>query len=170
MIGLNAFFVAAEMALARVRRTRVDQLVEEGNKAAKLVQAALENPERYISACQLGITLATLGLGAVGENALGKLLAQYAIICGHDLSATVPGTSTLRAMSYVFAFSITALIQTIFGELLPKTLTFSRAEPVMLSTVYIMEGWCWLLPVKEGGLWERKKRRCYIVSLIFQTL
>jgi len=132
------------MALARVRRTRMDQLSEEGNKAAKLVQAALEDPERYISACQLGITLATLGLGAVGENALGMLLAQYAITFGHDLTVTGPATSTLKALSYLIAFSVTALIQTIFGELLPKTLTFSRAEPVMLNTVYIMEGWCWL--------------------------
>jgi CBS domain containing-hemolysin-like protein len=144
LIGLNAFFVAAEMALARVRHTRMDQLAEEGNKAAKLVQMALEDPERYISACQLGITLATLGLGAVGENALAHFLEENAITVGHNFGWFLDSFPTVKTLSYVLAFGSTALIQTIFGELLPKTLTFSRAEAVMLATVYYMEAWCWL--------------------------
>ncbi len=132
------------MALARSRPTRIDQLAENGNRAARLVQAALENPGRYMSACQLGITLVTLGLGAVGESALGLFLGNYAVAFEDQLQTSIPAPATVRAISYVVAFTITALIQTIFGELLPKTLTFSRAEPVMLATVYFMEGWCWL--------------------------
>jgi len=136
--------VAAEMALARVRRTRVDQLAEEGNRAAKLVQICLDEPDRYISACQLGITIATLSLGAVGENALALTVEQLAGAFGHHFDVSAAAAGPVQALSYFFAFALTALIQTIFGELLPKTLTFPRAEPVMLNVVYIMEGWCWL--------------------------
>jgi putative hemolysin len=132
------------MALARVRHTRIDQLAEEGSKAARLVQFALEDPERYISACQLGITLSTLGLGAIGENALADFVEQNALAIGHGFSWVMTAYPTIKALSYILAFSSTAVIQTIFGELLPKTLTFSRAESVMLGTVYVMEGWCWL--------------------------
>ena len=132
------------MALARVRHTRMDQLAEEGNKAAKLVQMALENPERYISACQLGITLSTLGLGAIGENALADFVEQNALMLGHGFNWVVTAYPTIKLLSYILAFGTTAVIQTIFGELLPKTLTFSRAETVMLGTVYAMEAWCWL--------------------------
>ncbi len=66
---MNAFFVAAEMGLARVRRTRIDHLAEGGNMFAKKTQIYLEDPEKFISACQLGITIATLLLGAAGEAA-----------------------------------------------------------------------------------------------------
>jgi CBS domain containing-hemolysin-like protein len=66
LIIFNAFFVAAEMAIARVRRTRIDQLAEEGNRAAILTQKAMEDTDGFIAACQLGITIATLCLGAVG--------------------------------------------------------------------------------------------------------
>jgi CBS domain containing-hemolysin-like protein len=72
LILFNAFFVAAEMALVRVRRTRIDQLAEKDNLFAKKVQIYLQDPERFISACQLGITIATLLLGAAGENALAE--------------------------------------------------------------------------------------------------
>ncbi len=132
------------MALARVRRTRIDQLVEEGNKQALVVQEALEDPERYIIACQLGITLATLALGAVGENTLAAAVERFTIAFGHEFNWSLAVLSTVKAFSYVLAFATTALIQTIFGELLPKTLTFPRAEMVILGTVYFMEGWCWL--------------------------
>jgi CBS domain containing-hemolysin-like protein len=133
------------MALARVRRTRIDQLAEEGNKAAKLVQTALDDPDRFITACQLGITLATLGLGAVGETAFASDLALSVEIMGKNLHWAIPALETARALCYVFAFCFIAFIQTIIGELVPKTWTFQRAETAMLATIYAMEGWCWLM-------------------------
>lgn len=144
LIALNAFFVAAEMALARVRRTRIDQLAEEGSNSAKLVQVSLADPDRFISACQLGITLATLGLGAVGENTFADYLARYVAEIGRNMSLAVPAMETARTLCYIFAFSFTAFIQTVFGELIPKTWTFQRAEEVILVLIYPIEWWCWL--------------------------
>jgi len=132
------------MALVRVRRTRIDELVEEGNTAAKLVQTTLNEPQRYISACQLGITLATLGLGATGEAVFARDLAQWVATSSHFASSSLTVISSVRALIYVLAFSFTAFIQTIFGELVPKTWSFQRSEAVILTTIYPMQAWCWL--------------------------
>ncbi len=144
LILINAFFVAVEMALARVRHTRIEQLADEGDKTAKLVQNVLKEPRRYISACQLGITLATLGLGATGEAIYAKDLADWVTSIAHDYAVSIPAISSARALTYLIAFSITAFIQTIFGELVPKTWTFQRAETVIMATIFPMEAWCWL--------------------------
>ncbi len=141
LVGVNAFFVAAEMALVRIRRTRVDQLVEQGNRTAKLVQQEIDNPNRYISACQLGITFATLALGATGEATfagdLAKSITDSGIFVGYSLQVA-------RAAVYVMAFSMTAFMQTVFGELLPKQYTLVRAESVLMVLIWPMRGWCWL--------------------------
>ncbi len=129
------------MALVRIRRSRIDQLVSEGDRTALIVQGELKNTERYISACQLGITIATLALGATGE-------ASFA----DDLSKVLEGTGLFQGASLhvakvsmvVLAFSVTAFIQTVFGELLPKTITFSRAEAVLWTLIHPMRFWCWL--------------------------
>jgi CBS domain containing-hemolysin-like protein len=139
LVGMNAFFVAAEMALVRMRRTRVDQLVEEGDRLAKLIQKEFDNPNRYISACQLGITFTTLALGAIGERTfaidLSRSLDTIGFLHGYQLQAA-------KAMVYVAAFTLTAFIQTVFGELLPKQFTLMRAEPVMMVLIWPMRGWC----------------------------
>lgn len=141
LIAANAFFVAAEMGLARIRRTRVDQLAGESNKLAIEIQSHLNNPDRFISACQLGITLATLALGATGEEAfaseLAALIKQSGLIAGHALAIA-------QAFAFVAAFSITAFLQTVFGELIPKTVTFQRAEPVLFALMFWMKLWIWL--------------------------
>lgn len=141
LIALNAFFVAAEMGLARIRRTRVDQLAAEGSKMAIEIQDHLNNPDRFISACQLGITLATLALGATGEEAFASELAdvirRMGMISGHALAIA-------QAFAFVAAFSITAFLQTVFGELIPKTLTFQRAEPILFALMWWMKLWIWL--------------------------
>lgn len=132
------------MAYARIRRTRIDQLVEEGSQAAALAQKALNNPDKFISACQLGITLATLALGAVGEvtfaDNLTKVITDNGLFGANH--AAVAGV--VRAGSYVVAFSFTALLQTVFGEILPKTLTFHRAEQVLFLIIWPIEFWQWL--------------------------
>ena len=132
------------MALARVRRTRIDQLAEEGNRAAILTQKAMEATDGFISACQLGITIATLCLGAVGEAAFAEDLAKLA---EHLFGSVITSASLLAAVKgfcYFVAFSITAFLQTAFGELLPKQWTFQRAEQTILLFIYPMNLWCWL--------------------------
>ena len=74
LVLLNGFFVAAEFSLVSVRQTRIAELVEAGNAKAETVQLALKNPDRVIAATQLGITLASLGLGWIGEPALSHLI------------------------------------------------------------------------------------------------
>lgn len=144
MILVNAFFVAAEMGLARVRRSRIDQLVEEGNKTAAMVQQALNSPDRFIAACQLGITLSTLALGAVGEEAFASDLADAVMGAGVAAGLAPHIIAATKVACYVAAFSITAFVQTVFGELIPKTWTFQRPEQVIMPLIWPMEGWCWL--------------------------
>src|SRR4029453_10591661 len=74
LVLANGFFVAAEFAIISVRRTRVDQLLAEGSRMARPVKRALNNPDQFIAATQLGITMASLGLGWIGEPALASLL------------------------------------------------------------------------------------------------
>ena len=153
LVGVNAFFVAAEMALVRVRRTRIDQLVEQGNRTAKLIQDELEVPSRYISACQLGITFATLALGAVGEAAFAEDLTGL-LIRMPVFEGQVYALHVAKVAVYFLAFSVTAFVQTVFGELMPKQITLVRAEQVMFALVWPMRGWCWLtwpfLNILEG--------------------
>jgi CBS domain containing-hemolysin-like protein len=119
LILFNAFFVAAEMALVRVRRTRIDQLAERDNLFAKKVQIYLHDPERFISACQLGITIATLLLGAAGESALAENISEWTRHLGVQASLPESSLKTLALLSFAFAFTLTAYIQTVGGELLP---------------------------------------------------
>ncbi|HND08386.1 MAG TPA: hemolysin family protein, partial [Candidatus Obscuribacter sp.] len=139
---MNAFFVAAEMGLARVRRTRIDHLAEGGNMFAKKTQIYLEDPEKFISACQLGITIATLLLGAAGEAALAENIAEHAKHFGEQAAWGHKTIESLRWFSYAAAFTFTAYVQTVGGELLPKMLTYTRAETVILWTVLPMHFWC----------------------------
>jgi CBS domain containing-hemolysin-like protein len=132
------------MGLARVRRTRIDQLVDEGNKAAKLVQVHLEDPDRFISACQLGITLATLALGAAGEASFADKLAALFAQWGAMAAWSPEILHFARLFCFGFSFVITAFCQTVFGELIPKTWTFQRAESVLFTLIYPMEWWCWI--------------------------
>lgn len=132
------------MGLARVRRSRIDQLVEEGNKTAGMVQQALNDPDRFIAACQLGITLSTLALGAVGEEAFASDLADAVIGAGTAAGFAPHIIAAAKVACYVAAFSITAFVQTVFGELIPKTWTFQRPEQVIMPLIWPMEGWCWL--------------------------
>ncbi len=132
------------MALARIRRTRIDQLVEEGSKTAAVVRRHLNTPDRFISACQLGITLDTLALGAIGEHVFADDLAWLASQLSFTAGMTHVLAPAVRVGCYIAAFSVTAFLQTLFGELLPKTLTFQRAESVILKAVWPMDCWCWL--------------------------
>src|SRR5437868_2625291 len=129
------------MGLARIRRTRIDQLAEEGDQRAKIAQKALNNPDRFIASCQLGITLATLALGFLGEQAFAEDLIKMIMSFGISGTWTPAITSAVQAGAYFVAFSVTAFLTTVFGELIPKTVAFPRAEMVLLSLIYPMELW-----------------------------
>ncbi|HLA63022.1 MAG TPA: hemolysin family protein [Rhodothermales bacterium] len=128
LVLLNGFFVAAEFALVSVRRSRIDQLVNNGSGQARVVQRALAHLDTYIAATQLGITMASLGLGFVGEPAIGALI--------HPLAARFlpeEGVAfTSHSLSIVIAFSIATALHIVFGELAPKSIALQRPEQTSL--------------------------------------
>lgn len=131
LVFLNGFFVASEFALVGVRRTRIDELVNKGNAAAKLVQKALDNLDSYISATQLGITLASLGLGWIGEPAIARFLEPS---LANYLSNTV-AFITAHTLAIIFAFSFITFLHIVLGELAPKTVALQRAEATSLFVI-----------------------------------
>jgi len=128
LVGANAFFVAAEFALVSVRRTRIQELVSKGNHAARWVQKAIEDPDRFIAATQLGITLASLGLGWIGEPALAHLLEPIIRLVPGDLRDTVA-----HGASAALAFSLITFLHVVIGELAPKSIALQAAERTALA-------------------------------------
>src|SRR5918992_1812017 len=91
LVAINGFFVAAEFALVRVRREKIDAMVDEGKRSAALVVRQLDSIDRYLSACQLGITMASIGIGFLGEPALASLFEEpLGEVAGHGLAVAVP--------------------------------------------------------------------------------
>lgn len=125
LVLMNGFFVAAEFALVSVRRTRIDQLAEEGNATAQATQKALQNLDLYIAATQLGITMASLSIGFVAEPAIEHLLEPLL----HD---TALSESQRKAIAFGVAFAISTILHIVFGELAPKSWALQRAEQVSL--------------------------------------
>ncbi|MBI1268947.1 DUF21 domain-containing protein [bacterium] len=139
---LNAFFVAAEMAISRVRKTRIDELAEQGDYLAKKTQIYLEDPETFITGGQLGITLAMLFIGALGEKTFAEEFSHWIRDVGPSMGWSVDVVLTSQIFVYAFVFTATAFIQTVFAEILPKTLTFHRAEAAIRLCILPMHFWC----------------------------
>lgn len=125
LVLLNGFFVAAEFAMVKIRASRISQLVDEGNKRAKVAQSVVHNLDAYLSACQLGITLASLGLGWLGEPAIARLIEPTLMAMG----VPVVGVHTI---AFVIAFAIITFLHIVLGELAPKSLAIQRAEGTVL--------------------------------------
>src|SRR5690625_4527828 len=113
LIVMTAFFVATEFAIVKVRSTRIDYLIEAGNKRAIDAKKILDNLDGYLSACQLGITVTALVLGWLGEPTIMRLLGPFFVQLG--LNATI--TSLL---SFAIAFFTITYLHVVIGELAPK--------------------------------------------------
>lgn len=125
LVLANGFFVASEFALVGVRRSRIQMLAAEGDVRAGRLLALLDNLNGYISATQLGITMASLALGWIGEPVFAHLLEA-------PLKGRVSEV-TLHTISFAVAFSIITFLHIVLGELAPKTLALERAEAVSLA-------------------------------------
>jgi CBS domain containing-hemolysin-like protein len=123
LVFANGFFVASEFSIARVRPTQVDDWVARARPGAKSVKHAVDHIDAYLAACQLGITLASLGLGIVGERAFHSLFAD---LLGE--SAAVAGI----ALAGAFAFILITVLHVVVGELAPKSAAIARTEGVVL--------------------------------------
>ena len=126
LIAATAFFVATEFAIVKVRTTKIDQLVAEGNKSAIRAKKVISNLDEYLSACQLGITITALGLGWLGEPTFEILLHPLFEFFGLSGSIT-------SVLSFIVAFSLVTFLHVVVGELAPKTLAIQKAEAVTLK-------------------------------------
>ncbi len=125
LLAANAFFVAAEFALVKARVFRIDALAQAGNASAKRTSRILGNLEAYLAACQLGITMASLGLGWVGEPAVAALLNPLFEWAG------LP-EAMLHTTSFIVGFLIFSSLHIVIGEQVPKTFAIRKPEPVAL--------------------------------------
>ena len=131
LVFLNGFFVASEFALVAVRKTRIDVLVKKGNKPAKLVQKSIAQLDTFISATQLGITLASLALGWIGEPALAHFIEPIL----HNFLPQETAVLTSHTVAFAIAFSIITFLHIVLGELAPKTIALQKAE---LTSLFII--------------------------------
>ncbi len=125
LIVLTAFFVASEFAVVKIRTSRVDQLILEGNKKAVLAKKVVSDLDYYLSACQLGITVTALGLGALGKPTVERLL--YPVF---EYLSVSPAVSSVA--SYAIAFILVTFLHVVVGEMAPKTLAIQFSERLTL--------------------------------------
>lgn len=130
LVFLNGFFVASEFAIVKARATRITKLKEEGNRKAKVADHVIRQMDSYLSATQLGITLASLGLGWIGEPAVAHLIVEPLL---ETLPFVVPGW-LISTLSFAIAFGIITFLHIVLGEIVPKSLAIRRAEPTTLWT------------------------------------
>ncbi|PKL93670.1 MAG: hypothetical protein CVV20_02455, partial [Gemmatimonadetes bacterium HGW-Gemmatimonadetes-1] len=140
LVGLNAFFVAAEFALVGARRTRLEELAQSGDRKATLALRAVQHLDRYISATQLGITVASLGLGWIGKPALAGLLDWFFALFPSQIA--VLGTHTVAV---AVAFTIISILHIVLGELVPKALALLYPEGVSRWVVWPLMGFTWVM-------------------------
>lgn len=139
-VALNGFFVATEFALVKVRSSRIDDLAQRGDPKAESVQHILANLDRYLSACQLGITLASLILGALGEPAVSVVILAMAAQMGIDISEA----SWVPLVSIGIAFMLITLLHMTIGEQAPKMWALQRAEATSIHTARTLRLFTWV--------------------------
>lgn len=146
----NAFFVGSEVALTSARRSRIKQLADSGNAPARIVQRLHAFPERFYSVTQIGITLVSLGLGAIGIATVTTSLEPALDFATKNLGAVIPATQTHHVApvaAYLLAFAVISYVHIVGGELAPKVLAFRRPDEVSLivgrpiAVMYRMMAW-----------------------------
>lgn len=139
LVLLNGFFVAAEFGLVKLRATRVRSLAKVGGFRGRLLIAVHQNLDAYLSACQLGITLASLGLGWVGEPAFARILEPLLIMVGID------SAEWIHRISLFFAFFVISFLHIVIGELAPKSMAIRTPERVSLWTAPALYLFYWTM-------------------------
>src|SRR5690349_1151144 len=144
---INGFFVAAEFALVRVRQSQIELKAREGNRMAVIVKGIIKKMDAYLSASQLGITLASLGLGWIGESVVTRLMLSAIHGMGLNLSE-----ETAHKIALPIAFAVITILHIVFGEQAPKYLALQRSESTSLAVAfplriffYIFKPFIWML-------------------------
>ncbi len=148
LIAANGFFVATEFSLVSSRATRIDQLAATGNRAARLVQRAKADPTRFISGTQLGVTVASLMLGWIGEQTFAELLQPLldaiAGVIGQPPALPGETTTPAHALASILAIVLMTFFHITLGEQVPKILALQRAESLILFAVQPVTAMAWL--------------------------
>jgi len=139
LVVLNGFFVAAEFGIVTLRKTRVRAIAKTGGLRGRILYKVHSQLDAYLSACQLGITLASLGLGWVGEPAFANLLEPVFSIVG------VTSPQVIHGVSFVVAFSVISFLHIVVGELAPKSLAIRVPEAVGLWSAVPLYGFYWTM-------------------------
>lgn len=126
LVFLNAMFVAAEFGFVKARKTRMEILAARGNKRAQSALFGMAHLDAYLSVCQLGITLASLGLGWIGEPAVARLLRPLLELL------SITNEAVITSLSMAIGFTIITLLHVVLGELAPKTISIQKAEKTVL--------------------------------------
>jgi CBS domain containing-hemolysin-like protein len=154
VVAANAFFVAAEYALVTVRRTRLRELEDQGSRRARSVLALLDEPSRFISAIQLGVTLSSLVLGALGEPVVAGLLKRPL-----DLLPDSWHTAVATTIAVILAFTILTFFQVVMGELVPKSYTLAYPDRVAMAIAWplgifqtVFRPFIWVLAEASGAV------------------
>lgn len=121
LILVNAYFVALEFAIVQIRSSKIDTLIEEGNKRAKKCKIVKDNVNSYLSSTQLGITLVGLFLGWLGEPTISKLIDPA-------LEMITSNEGLKQSISFIVSFSLITLLEVVFGELVPKAIALYETE------------------------------------------
>lgn len=134
LLFANGFFVASEFAMVKVRKTRIEQLVKEGNGVAKIALEAIKDLDKFIAAVQLGITISSIGLGWVGESTLARII--------EPIFEFIPGagqTIAAHTVSVPIAFALITFMHVVIGELLPKSIALEYTEKTALIVAKPMQ-------------------------------
>jgi len=135
LLFLNGFFVLAEFAVVKARPTQMEALAEKGNRRAKLVEQIQTHLDEYLSVCQVGITLASIGLGFVGQPAFARLLESPLRLAG---VSAVGVRVTSNTLAIALAYLVVSFLHIVIGELVPKSVAIRKTEGAALLTAYPM--------------------------------
>src|SRR5262245_34144737 len=146
LVLLNGFFVAAEFAIVKVRSTRIRELSARGDWRAKITQSVTGHLDAYLSACQLGITLASLGLGWIGEPAVARLIEPPLHALG------VWNDKVIHTTALVLGFTVISFLHIVIGEQAPKCLAIRRPEGTSLWCAAPLRLFYWVMYLPIAGL------------------
>jgi putative hemolysin len=150
LVLLNGFFAAAEFSLVAVRLSRVRQLVARGSAQAKIVEQLLGDLHRVVSGVQVGITLTSLAIGALGEATLAKVVQDFI-----PAYVGVRALIVVHAVALTIAFAFLSAIHVVFGELVPKSISLARAERVALMVarpfLWFLNTFRWAIDLLDGA-------------------
>lgn len=150
LVALNGFFAATEFSLVAVRLSRVRQLVANGNPQAKIVEHLLSDLHRVVSGVQVGITLTSLAIGALGEATLANLVQSFMPVQGSVRTLLI-----VHAVALAIAFAFLSAIHVVFGELVPKSISLARAERIALMVsrpfLWFLNTFRWAIDLLDGA-------------------